>query len=271
MTWTTHHHCGFFSIFPLLSSLAKDWTGNYVFPAGESDFGFLIIPIVTSFCLKFSCPSSWRFILSLHLQLSVIIISVWFCPSICQNFLLIAIYIAFHVFFPFMLSLICQNLLNDCHPHNKTKYVSQLKKIIIRYSKIKQVLRLPSTRCHFLKSLCLFFSFIRGLLFILEQLATYFWHTDSWRTGKCTVPCCRYMLLMDVISPAVQLKGTESSCGVVVQPSFIKQSHILPWCHGLAHIRREEIRAYREQHCSQFVWCKYQVSSLPHSRVCPVP
>lgn len=111
MTWTTHHHCGFSSVLPLLSYLAKDCTGNNVFPAGETDFGFLSIPIVASFYLRFSSHFSWRFILSLHLQLSIVFISLWCCPSICQNFLLIAIYVAFHIFFPFMLSLLFQNLL----------------------------------------------------------------------------------------------------------------------------------------------------------------
>lgn len=36
------------------------------------------------------------------------------------------------------------------------------------------------------------------------------------------------MLLMDLISPTVQLKGTDPSCGAAVQPSLVKQSHILP-------------------------------------------
>lgn len=107
MSWTTHCH-GFFSVLPLLSNLAKYYTGINIFPAGETDFGFLSIPIVASFYLKFSCPFSWRFMLCLHLQLSILN-SLWCCPSICQNFLLIAIYIAFYVFFPFMLSLLFQN------------------------------------------------------------------------------------------------------------------------------------------------------------------
>lgn len=117
--WTIPHHCGFSSVLPLLSSLTKYGSEKNVSLAGETDFGFLSIRSVASFYLKFSCHFSWRFILSLHLQLSVVLISLC-CPSICQNFLLIARNSAFHVFFLFMLY--------DKYPHNKTKYVSKFKK-----------------------------------------------------------------------------------------------------------------------------------------------
>lgn len=158
------------------------------------------------------------------------------------------------------------------YPHNKTKYVMKLKKKTKqKHSILKQKVcwgcQFPGTT-----SWNVYAFFPGSLLHILEQLATYFWATDSCRMGKCTcLAAGGYMLLTDFISPTVQMKGTDPSYGAAVQPAFVKESHILPWWHGPAHVSREEIRAYGGQHCSQLVWCKYQANSLPNSRVCPIP
>lgn len=123
-----HHHeyCNFFSVCSqstLQPSKRSKWK-SCVFPTGGPDFFVFSIPILASFYLKFSYHFSSSFMLSLHLQLSLVLISLHspfhstysaqcfhstsalrpFLPShlcdalvlpfnMCQNLLLTAIYI----------------------------------------------------------------------------------------------------------------------------------------------------------------------------------
>lgn len=123
-----HHHeyCNFFSVCShstLQPSKRLKWK-SCVFPTGESHFVVFSIHILASFYLKFSYHFSSRFVLSLHLELCLVLISLrspfhstysaqcfhstislrpfllsHLCAALvlpfnmCQNFLLTAIYI----------------------------------------------------------------------------------------------------------------------------------------------------------------------------------